>query len=135
MAFQIKYTDEVLNRLAKSLKNWAREGLEQGEFRLMSEWCLKNDFPKQNFSRYIAKHKKFNDAYNYAKDYQEYVVSRGGLTKKLDSHMCQFFLSCICKWRKEDDPKNEEAKAKSQLDKICDILQTCEDGCDIEIVD
>lgn len=121
-----KYTDEYLDKLAVKLKEWAKEGLRKNEFRLLSHWALENDFSDKNFTRYAPLHENFRLAYEFAKQYQEHVVAAGALTKKLDSGFSQFFLQCRCGWKKQEDSDNKESKAKSQLEKISNILHGVE---------
>jgi hypothetical protein len=74
------------------------------------------------FREYAAKHETFRLAYEFAKEFQEHVVAKGALTKKLDSGFSQFFLQCRCGWKKQEDTDTKANKAKSQLERISDIL-------------
>lgn len=135
MTRKLIYTEEKLDELADSLMKWTEKALQKGEFKILKLWCLENKFSNKNFTRHAAKHERFREAYEYAKDYQEYIVASGALTKKLDSGFSQFFLQCCCGWKKEEDVTSKENKARSQLEKICNILSGHKDGVDIEIVD
>lgn len=116
------YTDEVLDALAISLWLWVDEGRKKDEVRYLMDWALDNDFSEKNFTRHAAKHEGFKQAYERAKAWQENQIVKNALSKKFDSGFSQFLLQCRFGWKKQEDTDTKANKAKSQLEKISDIL-------------
>ena len=102
-----KYTAEKLNELARSLKSWIDGLAKRSEFGMLGDWAFRNDFSPKNFKRYADKSIAFNDAYQYAKEYQEFIISRGALTKDLDSKFSVFFLCSNHSWKVNGDGVSE----------------------------
>lgn len=94
-----KYTDEVLSDLADSLCNWIDDLAKRKEFGMLGDWAFQNGFSPKNFKKYADKHDEFRQAYEWAKAYQEHMVSRGALTKSMDARFAIFFLGCNHDWK------------------------------------
>ncbi len=128
----VEFTDLVLDKLAESLTKWVEKGRKKEEVQYLIDWALDNNFCEKNFSRYVAKHEGFRLAYERAKMAQESQIVKNALTKKYDSGFSQFFLQCRCGWKKQEDIDTKANKAKSQLEKISDILHGNETQEEIE---
>ncbi len=106
--FNTKYTDEVLSDLAVSLCDWIDDLAKKKEFGMLGDWAFMNGFSPKNFRVYADKHSEFRQAYEWAKSYQEHMVSRGALTKSMDARFAIFFLGCNHDWKSKsaDDDSN-----------------------------
>lgn len=120
------YTDEYLDDLALSLKDWVLECYENDEFRMLYEWCQENDFHPQNFTRYTVNHEGFKEAYHWAKAWQEFQVVKGALTKKVDPRFAQFYLGCQHNWRSKDDPDAQKRDLRNDFVKFIDYVKGVE---------
>lgn len=118
-----KYTEEVLDGLAISLKKWVDKCRKDDEFRLLSEWCFDNDFSPFYFKRYTEKHDSFREAYEWAKAFQEFQVAKGGLSKKFDPRFSQFFLGCQHGWRSKDDAEQQKRDLRNDFVKFIDHIK------------
>lgn len=119
----LKYTQEVLDELAISLKKWVAECRRLDEFRLLSDWCFENEFSPYNFKRYITKNDNFREAYEWAKSFQEHQVAKGAITKKFDPRFCQFFLGCQHGWRSKDDVEQQKRDLRNDFAKFIDHIK------------
>jgi hypothetical protein len=119
----VQYTDEILDKLSKSLTKWVDKCREEEELHLLSEWCLDNNFSVCNFKRYTDKHEKFKEAHEYAKDYQAHQVSKGALTKKYDSGFSQFFLGCAHQWKTKDEAEDRKVDLKNDFVKFMEKVK------------
>lgn len=127
----LKYTDEVLDKLAISLVKWVKECRRKDELFLLHEWCFDNDFQPFYFKRYTDKHEGFREAYEWAKSFQEFQIAKGGLNKKLDPRFSQFFLGCQHGWRSKDDAEQQKRDLRNDFVKFLDhIKDDSEDGDD-----
>lgn len=118
-----KYTDDVLDKLALSLRKWVKECRHKDELFLMHEWCFDNDFQIYYFGRYIDKHEGFREAYEWAKSFQEFQIAKGGLNKKLDARFSQFFLGCQHGWRSKDDADQQQRSFRNDFAKFLDVVK------------
>lgn len=128
----LKYTDEVLDKLALSLIAWVKECRRKDEFRLLSEWCFDNDFSPFYFKRYTEKNDNFREAYEWAKAFQEHQVAKGGLSKKFDPRFSQFFLGCQHGWRSKDDAEQQKRDLRNDFVKFIDHIKADEEDEDDE---
>ncbi len=116
-----KYTDEVLSRLAKSLKEWAANLAKKEKFGMLGDWCFDNDFDPKYFKRYADKHDEFKEAYEWAKAWQEHIVAKGALTQKLNARFAQFFLGCAHDWKTKD--ATDDKLLRSDFNKYLEIAK------------
>lgn len=123
----LKYTDEVLDQLAQSLRDWVKKCHKNDEFKLLSEWCFDNEFSPFYFKRYTTRHDGFREAYEWAKTYQEHQVAKGGLNKKLDPRFSQFFLGCQHGWRSKDDVEQQKRDLRNDFVKFMNHVKGEED--------
>lgn len=113
-----EYTEEVLEALAKNLREWVDMHIENDELHLLGDWCIKNNFSKCNFKRYCSKNQAFKEAHAYAKSWQEHQVAKGALTKKYDPRFSQFFLACLHGWRIKDDGEARKQDLRNDFNKF-----------------
>lgn len=118
-----KYTDEVLDNLALSLRAWVKDCHKQNKFKLLLEWCFDNDFSPFYFGRYAEQHEEFREAYQWAKSYQELQVAKGGLNKTFDPRFAQFFLGCQHGWRSKDDVEAQKRALRNDFSKFIDHIK------------
>jgi len=97
-----KYTDEVLSELAKSLREWVKNLADKNKFDMLKRWCFDNDFNPKYFARYAEVNEEFKEAYEWAKEWQEYIISYGALNQSLNARFAQFFLGCNHNWKTKE---------------------------------
>lgn len=122
-----KYTEEVLDELARRLVQWVKDNRESDTFALLSDWAFDNDFSPFYFKRYTDKNENFREAYLYAKAWQEHQVAKGGLNKKFDPRFSQFFLGCQHGWRSKDDAEQQKRDLRNDFIKFIDHVKGEED--------
>ncbi len=110
-----KYSDERLSELSISLKKWVKEKYRKDEMGYLVEWCFDNDFNTRYFKRYCEQHGEFNDAYEFAKDWQEYRIAKGGMDKSFDSRFAQFYLSSKFGWNPKGENETVADAIKSEF--------------------
>lgn len=116
------YTDEKLDQLALSLKEWTLHCAANNEFGLLGDWCFKEAFNPMYFTRYAEKHAGFKEAYEWAKSWQEHIVSRGALKQTLNARFAQFFLSCNHDWRTKDASEDKLALLANDFGKYLEHM-------------
>ena len=112
----LKYTDEVLSVLAKSLKKWVDGLAKKKELGLLGDWCFDNEFNPRYFSRYTKKHEEFAEAYDLAKAWQEHAIAKGALKNDLNPLFARFFLGCCHNWRTKDATEDKLSRLANSFD-------------------
>lgn len=97
-----KYSQMELDYLAESLIAWVEDHSIKKKFGLLKDWCFDYGFDAKNLARYCDQNENFKNAYDYAKSWQEHIVSRQALTGVLNARFAQFFLGCVHKWRSKE---------------------------------
>lgn len=117
-----------MDKLADTLYEWVNEKRKTNKFALLSEWCFEFGFNPRRFGEYTPRSEKFKDAYEWAKAYQEFIITKGALQKDFDPRFSQFFLQVNHKWiiYKDSDPREE--KQKSNLERLSDYLHNEGEG-------
>jgi|SRR5271170_6611541 len=118
-----KYTEEVLDKLAISLKKWVKDCYEKDQLCLLAEWCFVSNFHPGYFKRYTSVHDKFREAHAWAKAFQEFQVAKGALTKNLDPRFSQFFLGCQHGWRSKDDAEAQKRDLRNDFSKFLSYIK------------
>jgi hypothetical protein len=122
----VKYTDEVLSQLAQNLREWVKQNSKTNTLALLKKWCFENDFHPKYFKRYASKHPEFKEAYEWAKAWQEYMVSYGALTQTLNARFAQFFLGCNHGWRTKEPTEDKLGQLRNEFGKYLDLIKGAE---------
>lgn len=122
-----EWTEEKLDGLAENLYAWVEQARKKGKFILLSDWFFEVGLFPQSLPRYIAVSLKFKEAHQWAKAWQEHIISKGALQKTLDSKFSQFFLAVNHGWSLDKERENREQKQKSNLEKVSDAIHSSED--------
>lgn len=119
-----KYTDDNLDHLAKSLKEWTKSHSSKNKFGMLKKWCFDNDFHPKHFKRYIEKHEEFREAYELAKEWQEYIICHGALNQTLNARFAQFFLGCNHGWKTKDASSEALNTLHNDFGKFLDYMDS-----------
>lgn len=106
----LKYSDHKMACLARSLNKWVDQAIEDGKSFLLGDWCFANGVIPQKLKFYSDRHHLLKKAYLRAKSWQEHMITKGALYKKLDPKMSTFMLTCVHDW----DPKKSQNQQPSQ---------------------
>ncbi len=117
------YDDFALNDLARSLKQWVKDHSKEHKFGMLKLWCFENDFNPKYFKRYAEKNQDFKEAYEWAKEWQEYIVAHGAMTGTLNSRFCQFFLGCMHDWRTKEPNEDKLGTLRNEFGKYLDLMK------------
>lgn len=118
------YTDSMLDELAENLFLWIEENIKSQKKKfLLGEWCFSVGFSNRNFARYSEQNENFRRAYEYAKQWQEFQVTKGALYNELNARFAQFFLAVNHNWTFREQQDTRESKAKSALQCVSDQLK------------
>ena len=118
------YTQEVLDYLAESLFLWVEDHAKNRKFGMLGDWCFDNHFDVKYFKRYCEQNENFKEAYEYAKSWQEHIVSRQALTGALNPRFAQFFLGCCHKWRSTDVDDSRFALLGNDYGRFLDHMES-----------
>lgn len=116
------YDEECLDKLAEHLFEWITQHKKTNKFALLSEWCFEVGVNPRRFAAFSEKSAKFKEAYEWAKAYQEFIISHGALQKQLEPRFSQFFLAVNHNWLIQKDTDTREEKQKSNLEKMSNYL-------------
>lgn len=111
------YTTERLFELAESLYAWVEENNCKKKFALLGDWCFDNGFNPKYFGVYSPQLPEFEEAYLWAKSWQEHMVTKGALNQSLNARFAQFFLGCCHDWRTKDSSEDKLTTLKNEFGK------------------
>lgn len=99
-----KYTDEVLDELAKDMIKWFKK---EGNF-WIGEFAAENDMLREQLwelaHRREPKHEEFSNAYMRARELQETKLVRMGIQKRnFDSRFVKFVLQNNHDWKEKSE--------------------------------
>ncbi len=84
----LKYTEEVLNKLAEELEEWMKEK----DNLFIERFCLLHDFPEDAIADFSDNY-RFSRAYKKFKSKQKAALIEGSLKRKYAHPMCALVLS------------------------------------------
>lgn len=110
MRRRMKYDYHSLNKLSVDLSKWVDENVESKRSFLLTDWCMERGVNKSIFAKKKGVSEAFDEAWNYAKDWQEHMLVKGALFKKLNVRFVMFMLQCCHGWRPENfvDPREKD---------------------------
>lgn len=92
------YTDEVLSALAENLENWVHDAVKTQRHFLLGDWCFANKVIPYYIRNLVARSEEFKEAWEYAKAFQEHMITKGALLGKFNARFSQFMLLCVHDW-------------------------------------
>lgn len=102
MPLPIRYTDEFIKDLANKLIIW----IQDPSHYWLGEFAAENKIPRQVLSELVGRDKDYDEAYHYAKSYQETKLATGALTGKFNSFFAFNALKNVAGWRDTKDMKH-----------------------------
>lgn len=97
------WTSYMVDALADELDEWCKR---RGSLWL-KDFAREFGIKSRDFAEIMRRTEKGEDAYERAKDWQESVLVRGGLLKKLDSSFTRFVLQNTSSWSEKTTVKGE----------------------------
>lgn len=119
-----KFTDEVLDELAKSLEAWVDSNIGKKDFVMLGDWCFQNGFNPKYFRNHIDKHQGFKEAYEWAKAWQEHCIAKGALKQTLNAKFAQFFLGCNHEWRTKEATDERISQLGNDFGKFIEYMNS-----------
>lgn len=97
----VKWTHERLEHVAEKLNEWVDKSIESGDNFLLGKFCFESKlgFLPSYFARYCERCIDLDNAYNRAKEWQEYKMSEGALFNKLNAKFAALWLSHAHGWK------------------------------------
>lgn len=133
-----KWNEEKIEELAESLDKWIADAVERRDQFWWWDWCFDVGLDQSKVSNIARENERFRKSYEKAKQWQEAVILKHSLTKKLSEGMSKFFLvnQYSDRWKeKQSDEKdkappldaivetqNENILLKAQLKKLQDQI-------------
>jgi len=104
-----KWTEDELDNLAEDLIEWIDENVknEKSKF-LLGDWCFEVGMIPQDMTKFGERSAKFKHAHTYAKGWQEHMVAKGALFKKLEPNIAKFMLTCHHGWKENQKEEDKE---------------------------
>ena len=90
-----KYTSEYLDQLADDLDAW----IKRPDSLWLGTFAEEHRFSRQRLPEFAAKSPRFAEVYEVAKQHQENVLFKMGLSKKFTPAMVIFALKNVAGWR------------------------------------
>lgn len=112
------WTNEKLDQLAEDLMAWVDDNVEKKKEFLLGDWCYKNGICPPNLNPLIERHEKLRNAHKYAKSWQEHMICKGALFKKLDPGFSKFMLICTHGWKENQLEEDKEEALKNDFSKF-----------------
>jgi hypothetical protein len=97
----VKWTHERLQNVAVKLNAWIDKSIESGQDFLLGKFCFESKlgFLPSYFARYCERCIDLDNAYNRAKEWQEFKISEGALFNTLNSRFASLWLSHAHNWK------------------------------------
>jgi hypothetical protein len=115
------YPHTYVNELAESLISWVEDNLKKNKAFLLGDWALANGVNPKHVSYLATKTEEFKVAYDLAKAFQEHMVCKGALERRLDPRFSQFYLVAHHGYsmsevkQREEELKNDFAEFLSHM--------------------
>lgn len=88
----IEWTDERIIEKAESLERWIVAAHKSKKEFWFKDWCFDEGVVPSLCTKLAKMNERFREAYELAKEWQESIISKGALGKKLDSGFSKFYL-------------------------------------------
>lgn len=125
------WTDEKLDKLAEDLMDWVDDNVEnQKASFLIGDWCYKVKMIPQYLNKFLERSDKLKFAHTYAKGWQEHMVAKGALFKKLDSNIAKFMLTCCHGWRENQKEEDKADKLENEFERFNRIMENLKETQD-----
>jgi len=98
-----------LNELADKLVDWVESNKQSERNFLLAEFAFTNRFRPSLLIQYARHHERFKEAYLYAKEWQEYMYSKGATHGSINSRFATFFLGCNHGWKMQTPEDSAQA--------------------------
>lgn len=85
----LKYTDEFIEKEAEAFEEW----ITRKDSLWFEEFAHQRGYLGENLSLFANSNKRFSVAYKKAKEWQKYLLIKGGLLKKFNSNTTALLLS------------------------------------------
>jgi hypothetical protein len=118
-----KWTEEKLDSLAEDLISWVDENVDKKKEFLFGDWCFKHKICPPFLNKMVEKSEKMKAAHEYAKGWQEHMIVKGALYKKLDPGFSKFVLLCTHGWKENQGQMNQEEAFKNDFSKFNENMQ------------
>lgn len=83
---------DKIDELTASLEDWFEEAHRDKKSFWWHDWCFDNNLQPSRVAELAREFEKFNAVYKKVKDWQESIIVKGALTKKLSDGFSKFYL-------------------------------------------
>jgi hypothetical protein len=112
---KMKYDEKKMDSMAIDLEAWVNNNVISKKQFLMTDWCMEQGFSRMMYLKTKGRSEKFDEAWAYAKEWQEHMLVKGALFSKLNVKMVIFFLACHHGWRHDTNTDPRETNLSNDL--------------------
>lgn len=87
-----KWTSGCLDELASSLDAWIDQAVKTNKEFWWQDWAFQVGTNPKKISEFADRHPRFRESYERAREWQQHIVQKGALIKKLSEGFSKFFL-------------------------------------------
>lgn len=121
------WTAEKAEELAIDLENWLAQARENKKDFWWHDWCWGRELQPSRVSELAKEFPRFNEAYKMAKEWQESIIVKGALTKKLSDGFTKFYLCNNYAQNWSENKKGEEISPET-VNQFLALMQQVKNG-------
>jgi hypothetical protein len=87
-----EWTLDKIDALADNLHEWLVEAHKDKKSFWWHDWCWENGIRPTKVVQFVKESERFREVYEHVKEWQESIVVKGALTKKLSDGFSKFYL-------------------------------------------
>ena len=88
-----------LEELADKLTQWVKENIKNQQYYLLGDFAFMNDLRPGQLIQFARKSPEFKEAYLYAKEWQEHIITKSALQGQVSARFAQWHLGCNHGWK------------------------------------
>lgn len=115
------WTDERIEKAAESLEKYIDDVQRDKKNFWWQDWCYEYGICPSKASEFAKANEKFRQAYKKANAWQEHIIVKGMLAKKLDSKGSIFFLTNKYRQNWSEKPADNSV-SKEDLEKFQQVM-------------